>query len=349
MERDILTQIAAGVIPVGLQYMATNIGRRQFIGALGGATIAWPLTARAQQPAMPVIGFLGSRGPNDDPQLLDAFRRGLKEAGFIEGQSVAIEYRFADNQYERLPALANDLIQHHVALIAANGPPALAAKAATATIPIVFSAGYDPVKMGLVASLNRPGGNVTGVTILDVELGPKRLDLLRELVPTAAIIAALINPTNANAEIEAKDLQTAARTLGLQLHILQASSDRDFDSIFADIVRLRVGGLVIGGDPFFNSRSERLGALALQHSVPAIYQFHAFAAYGGLVGYGASLIDAYRLVGVYAGRILKGEKPADLPVQQATKIELIINLKTAKALGLTVPLTLQTSADEVIE
>ena len=329
--------------------MAIGIGRRQFIFALGGTAVAWPLAARAQQPSMPVIGFLGSRGPNDDPQLLDAFRRGLKEAGFIEGQSVAIEYRFADNQYQRLPALATDLIRHQVALIAGNGPPALAAKAATATIPIVFAAGYNPVEMGLVASLNRPGGNVTGVTILDVELGPKRLDLLRELVPTATVVAALINPTNADAEIEAKDLQTAARTLGLQLHVLRASSDRDFDSIFADIVRLRAGGLVIGGDPFFNSRSERLGALALQHMVPAIYQFHAFAASGGLVGYGASLIDAYRLVGVYAGRILKGEKPADLPVQQATKIELIINLKTAKALGLTVPLTLQTSADEVIE
>jgi putative ABC transport system substrate-binding protein len=329
--------------------MAIDIGRRHFISALGGTTFVWPIAARAQQPAMPVIGFLGSRGPNDDPQLLDAFRRGLKETGFIEGQSVAIEYRFADNHYERLPALATDLIQRQVALIAANGPPALAAKAATTTIPIVFAAGYNPVEMGLVASLNRPGGNVTGVTILDVELGPKRLDLLRELVPAATVVAALINPTNADAEIEAKDFRTAARTLGLQLHVLPASSDRDFVSIFADIVQLRVGGLVIGGDPFFNSRSERLGALALQHMVPAIYQFHTFAASGGLVGYGASLIDAYRLVGVYAGRILKGEKPADLPVQQAAKIELIINLKTAKALGLTVPLTLQTSADEVIE
>ena len=324
--------------------------RREFITLLGGAAVAWPLAAEAQQPAMPVIGFLGSRGPSDDPQLLDAFRRGLKEAGYIEGQNVTIEYRFADNQYERLPALAADLIRLQVALIAANGPPALVAKAATATIPIVFTAGFDPVETGLVASLNQPGGNVTGVSIMDVELGPKRLELLHELVPTATVIAALVNPAEANrAKIISSELELAARTLGLQLHVLHASSDRDFDSVFADIVRLRAGGLVIGGDPFFNSRSAQLGALALRHAVPAIYQFRTFTASGGLVGYGGSLIESYRLVGVYAAKILKGEKPADLPVQWATKIELIINLKTAKALGLNIPLPLIGRADEVIE
>jgi putative ABC transport system substrate-binding protein len=306
--------------------------------------------ARAQQPAMPVVGFLGSRASSDDPQLLEAFRRGLKETGYIEGQNVAIEYRFAENKYERLSELAADLIRHQVALIAANGPPALAAKAATTTIPIVFTAGFDPVEMGLVASLNRPSGNVTGVTILDVELGSKRLELLHELVPTATVIAALVNPNDPNrANINSSRLQTAARTLGLQLHVLRASSDRDFDSVFADMAQFRVGGLVISGDPFFNSRSEQLGALALRHAIPAIYQFRAFAAAGGLIGYGASLVESYRLVGVYAGRILKGEKPADLPVQQATAIELIINLKTAKTLGLNIPLPLLGRADEVIE
>jgi putative ABC transport system substrate-binding protein len=243
-----------------------------------------------------------------------------------------------------------DLIQRQVVLIATNGPAAPAAKAATTTIPIVFTAGFNPVEMGLVASLNQPGGNVTGVTILDVELGPKRLELLHELVPTATVIAALVNPNDPNrAKIIARELQSAANTLGLQLHVLNASNDRDFDSVFAEMVHLRVGGLVIGGDPFFNSRSQQLGNLALQHSIPAIYQFRPFAASGGLIGYGGSLVDSYRLVGVYAGRVLKGEKPADLPVQQATEIELIINLKTAKTLGVIIPLPLLARADEVIE
>jgi ABC-type uncharacterized transport system substrate-binding protein len=329
--------------------MTIRIGRRELITALCGAAV-WPVAARAQQPAMPVVGFLSSRGPSDDPQLLEAFRRGLNEAGYVDGQNVAIEYRFADNKYDQLPVLAADLIRHQVALIAANGPPALAAKAATTTIPIVFTAGFDPVEMGLVASLNRPGGNVTGVTILDVELASKRLELLHELVPAATVIAALVNPNDPRrANINSSELQTAARTLGLQLHLLQASSDHDFDSVFADMAQLRVGGLVISGDPFFNSRSEQLGALALRHAIPAIYQFRAFAASGGLIGYGGSLVDSYRLVGVYAGRILKGEKPADLPVQQATAIELIINLKTAKTLGLNIPLPLLGRADELIE
>jgi putative tryptophan/tyrosine transport system substrate-binding protein len=326
------------------------VKRRAFITLFGGAAMAWPLAARAQQPAMPVIGFLGSRAAGDDPHLLASFRQGLKEAGFIEGQNVAIEYRFAENQYDRLPALAADLVRRQVAVIAANGPAAQTAKAATATIPIVFTAGFDPVEVGLVDSLNRPGGNVTGVSILDVELGPKRLDLLHELVPAATNVAVLINLTDrARADIISGKLQAAARTLGLQLHVLHASTDRDFDTVFADLARLRAGGLVIGGDPFFNSRGELLGALTVRHSVPAVFQFRAFAAAGGLMSYGASLADAYHQAGVYAGRILSGEKPADLPVQQAAKVELIINLKTATALGLTIPLPLIGRADEVIE
>ena len=324
--------------------------RREFITLLGGAVIAWPLAAPAQQPGMPVVGFLGTRASGDDPQLLTAFRQGLKEASYVEGQNVAIEYRFADNQYDRLPGLAADLVRRRVALIVANGPAARTAKAATATIPIVFSAGFDPVEVGLVASLNRPGGNITGVSILDVELGPKRLELLHQLVPTVTNIAVLVNPSDAaRAETTVKELQTAAHTLGLQLHTLNASTDRDFDAVFASLAQLQAGGLVIGGEPFFNSRSEQLGALTIRHAVPTIYQFRAFAAAGGLASYGASLTDAYRQAGLYTGRILNGERPADLPVVQSTKVELIINLKTAKALGITVPLSLLGRADEVIE
>jgi putative ABC transport system substrate-binding protein len=324
--------------------------RRAFIIGLGGAAVGWPLSARAQRPTMPVIGFLGSRAAGDDPQLLTAFREGLKEAGYVVGQNVAIEYRFAANQYDRLPALAADLVQRQVALIAANGPAAQAAKAATATIPIVFTAGFDPVKVGLVASLNRPGGNITGVSILDVELGPKRLESLREMVPTATVIAVLVNPTDpARAETTLRDLQPAAHTLGLQLHAVYAGTDRDLDSAFVTLAQLRAGGLVIGGEPFFNSRSARLAALTMRHAVPAIFQFREFAAAGGLASYGASLTDSYRQAGIYAGRILKGEKAADLPIQLATKVELIINLKTAKTLGLSVPQSLLSRADEVIE
>ncbi len=328
----------------------SQLKRREFITLAGGAAVSWPLVAHAQQPTMPVIGFLNTRASGDDPHLLAAFRRGLKEADHIEGENFAIEYRFADNQYDRLPALAADLVQRQVALIAANGLAAQMAKAATATIPIVFTAGFDPVEVGLVASLSRPGGNVTGVTILDVELGAKRLELLHELVPTVTVIAALVNPTDpARAETTSKELQTAAHTLGLQLHVLHASTQRDFDTVFASLVQLRAGGLVIGGEPFFNSRSEQLGELTMRHAVPTVYQLRTFAAAGGLASYGASLTDSYRLAGVYSGRILNGEKPADMPVQQATKVELIINLKTAKAFGLTVPLSLLGRADEVIE
>jgi putative ABC transport system substrate-binding protein len=325
--------------------------RRDVLSLLGGAAVSWPVGVRAQQPAMPVIGFLATRAPGDDPHLLTAFRLGLKETGYIEGQNVAIEYRFAGNQYDRLPELAADLVRRQVTVIAANGHAAQAAKAATATIPIVFTAGFDPVEVGLVASLNHPGGNITGVSILDVELGPMRLELLHELVPTATSFAVLVNPTDpARAETTSKELQAAADSLGLQrLHVLHASTDRDFDTVFATLVQLRAGGLVIGGEPFFNSRSEQLGELTMRHAVPTVYQLRTFAAAGGLASYGTSLLDSYRETGVYAGRILKGEKPADLPVQQSTKVELILNLKTAKALGLTVPITLLGRADEVIE
>lgn len=324
--------------------------RRAFIGGVASGLLVVPLAANSQQSAIPVIGFLNSRAAGDDPHLLAAFRQGLKEVGYVEGQNVAIEYRFAEGQGNRLPALAADLVRRHVAVIAANGLAAQAAKAATATIPIVFTAGYDPVEVGLVASMSRPGGNITGVSILDVELGPKRLELLHTLIPTATIIAVLVNPADpARAETITRNMQAAARDLKLQLHVLHASTDRDFDAVFASLVQLRAGGLVIGGDPFFNSRSEQLGTLTLRRAVPTIYQFRAFAAAGGLVSYGANLEDSYRLTGVYTGRVLHGEKPGDLPIQRATKVELVINQKTAKALGMTIPQSLLVRADEVIQ
>ena len=292
--------------------------RREFITLLGGAAAAWPLDVLAQQPAMPVIGFLGSASPDLYARALRAFREGLSETGYVEGRNVAIEYRWADGQNDRLPALAADLVRHQVSVIVAPGstPAALAAKAATATIPVVFQGGTDPVAAGLVASLARPGGNVTGVTNLNTELGQKRLELLRELVPTANVIALLVNPTSSFiAEAVSRDLRAAARTLGLQLHILNASTERDFDTVFASMAQLRVGALVIGADAFFNNRSEQLAALTLRHGVPTITQYREFAAAGGLMSYGGSTTDTFRQVGVYVGRILKGEKPADLPVQ----------------------------------
>jgi putative ABC transport system substrate-binding protein len=325
--------------------------RRDFITLLGGAAAAWSVAARAQQSAMPVIGFLSTASSGLFASRVSAFRQGLSEMGYVEGRNVAIEYRWAESRNDRLPALAADLAGRKVNVIVTGGgtPAAQAAKAATTTIPVVFLIGNDPVQMGLIASLNRPGGNITGVTSLGGEIGPKRLELLHEVAPAATSIALLVNPNNPAAEAQSTELQPAARTLGVQLHVLRAGAERDFDAAFASLLQLRAGGLVIGADAVFNTRSEQLAALTLHHAVPAIFQFREFAAAGGLMSYGDSSTEPYRQVGLYTGRILKGDKPADLPVQQSTKVELIINLKTAKTLGLNVPITLLGRADEVIE
>ncbi len=324
--------------------------RRAFIRLLGGALAAWPLTARAQQPTMPIIGLLSSTSPQAYASRIAAFHQGLSEAGYVEGKNVAIDYRWAEGQYDRLPFLATDLARRSVDVIAAiTTPAALAAKAATTVIPTVFEVGGDPVKLGLVASLNRPGGNLTGVSLLNAELGLKRLELLHQLVPTAVTVAVLVNPANPNTEALSKDLLAAARSMGLELHILHADTERDFDTAFQTITQLRASALFIGTDPFFNGHIGQLAALAMRQGIPAIYQYRDFAAAGGLLSYGGSYREPLRLVGVYTGRILKGEKPSELPVQESTKIELIINLKTAKALGLSIPLSLIGRADEVIE
>jgi ABC-type uncharacterized transport system substrate-binding protein len=332
--------------------MASHIGRRKFLATLGGAAAAWPLVARAQQPVMPVIGFLGAESPDLVASRLRAFHEGLSEAGAVEGRNVAIEYRWAEGHNDRLPALTTDLVSRQVTVITLPGstPAALAAKATTTTIPIVFGVAVDPIAVGLVASLARPGGNITGVTTLNLEVVPKRVELLHELIPTATVVALLVNPTSSTlAETTTRDARAAARTLGLEIHVLHASAERDFDTAFANLVQRQAGALMIAPDAFFNSHLEELAALALRHAVPTIYQFREFTTAGGLMSYGGSITEAYRLAGVYTGRILKGEKPADLPVQQSTKVELIINLKTAKALGLTVPATVLARADEVIE
>jgi putative tryptophan/tyrosine transport system substrate-binding protein len=324
--------------------------RRDFITLLCGAA-TWPLAARAQQAAMPVIGFLGPGSAESDAYRARAFRRGLSEANLVEGQNFVIEYRWADGHYDRLPVLATELAHRKVAVIATSGTPAaLAAKAATTTIPIVFETAADPVKIGLVASLSRPGGNVTGVTQASEEIAPKRLELLHELLPKAGVLALLVNPadtTNTKATLEG--VQAAARALGIDLHVLNASTEQDFERVFARLSKLPAGGLVIGGDAFFTSHAKRLAALTLQHAVPAIYQWREFAAAGGLMSYGSNITDTHRLAGIYAGRILKGSKPADLPVQQASKVEMFINLKTARALGITIPLPLSGRADEIFE
>jgi putative tryptophan/tyrosine transport system substrate-binding protein len=323
--------------------------RRQFIALLGGTAAAWPLAVRAQQP---VIGFLGAQSPDLWANYVRAFQQGLRETGYVEGRNVAIEYRWADGQNDQVSALLADLVRRQVTVIAAPGstPVALAAKAATATIPIVFAIASDPVQIGLVASLNRPGGNLTGVVTLNVEIAPKRLELLHELFPTATSFALLVNPTTPTlAEPVSKRVQASARALGIKLHVLHASSEAEFDAIFATAVQLRAAGLVIGPDPLFNSRIEQLAAVTVRHGLPAVYQWREFTAAGGLLSYGSSVTDVYRQAGVYTGRILKGAKPADLPVEQTTKVELFINLKTAKALGLTVPTALLVRADEAIE
>jgi putative ABC transport system substrate-binding protein len=324
--------------------------RREFISLLGGAAAAWPYAALAQQPTMPVVGYLRSGSAAGSVKNLAAFREGLGSIGYIEGRNVAIDYRYADFENDRLPALAADLIRRQVALIyAGDNPAALAAKAANTTIPIVFRMGGDPVSLGLVASLNRPGGNITGVSFLSTTTVAIRLQMLHEGVPKAAVIGALVNPTNPAAEPQTREAQEAARKLGLELHVLHASSDQDIDAAFATLVQRRAGALAIDGDTFFNTRMVQLAILSARHAMPAIYPTRVFPDAGGLMSYGASNIDADRLGGVYAGRILKGDKPTDLPVQQAVKVELIINMKTAKALGLTFPLTLLGRADEVIE
>ena len=328
------------------------MNRREFITLLGGAAVAWPLAARAQQPAVPVIGLLGTESPDLYAARLRMFRQGLRESGYVEGRNVAIEYRWAEGHYDRFPALLANLVSRNVAVIAAfaGAPPALAAKAATTTIPIVFVTAGDPIAMGLVASLSRPGGNITGVTSMAVELGPKQLEVVRELVPTAPAIALLVNPdTPANAGPFARAVEAAAANHGIKLHVLHARNDFDLDAAFAALPLVGAGALMIGSDPFFNSRVEQLVTLAERHRVATIYPFREYAVAGGLLSYGDSIVGAYRIAGAYAGRIVGGEKPSDLPVQQSTKIELIVNLKTANALGLTVPLPLLVRADEVIE
>jgi putative ABC transport system substrate-binding protein len=322
--------------------------RRDLIILLGGAA-AWPLPARAQ-PLMPVIGYLSGGSPESDDFRLTALRKGLSETGYVEGQSVAIEYRWAQGQNDRLPVLAAELVGRQVTVIATVGPPpAFAAKAATSTIPIVFVVGIDPVQAGLVASLNRPGDNITGVAILSAELAAKRLDLLHELVPTATLVALLVNPTNAVTGSMTRNLQDAAGSLGLQLHVLPASTAGEIDAAFGALAEIRAGVLVLGGDPFFTNQRARIVALAARHAVPAIYGVRLFPAAGGLMSYGPDLADSFRQAGVYTGKILKGAEPAELPVEQAVKVELVINLKTAKRLGLTVPQLLLGRADEVIE
>ena len=324
--------------------------RRDFIKVLGGGVAAWPLSARAQRPAMPVIGYLAAGSPNSEARLHDAFLKGLGEAGYIDGKNTKIEYRWAENQYDRLPSMAADLVRQDVSVLAATTTPAArAAKAATDTIPIVFTTIADPVQIGFVASLNRPGGNVTGATMLSVEVGPKLVELLHVAVPSAGTMALLVNPTNPNAETQSKSIEQAAAKLGVKLHVLNASTESDLDTAFAKLNQLGAGALIIAHDVFFNAQARQLGGLTLRNKLPAIYTLPEFSAGGGLISYGASRADGWHQAGLYVGRILKGEKPSELPVIQPTTFEFAINLRTAKALGVSVPLPLIASADEIIE
>jgi ABC-type uncharacterized transport system substrate-binding protein len=324
--------------------------RRDFIKTLGAGAALWPLGARAQRLVTPVIGYLAAGNPKSEARLVDAFVKGLGEAGYQDGKTAKIEYRWAENQYDRLPSMAADLVGREVAVIAATTTPAVrAAKAATGTIPIVFTTIADPVQIGWVASLNRPGGNVTGATLLSVEVGPKLMELLHGAVPSARTMVLLVNPSNPNAETQARSIKQAALKLGLNLHVLNASTEGDFDAAFAKLGELQAGALIIGHDVFFNSQAKQLAALAVRNEIPAIYTLSEFAAAGGLISYGASRTDAWHQAGIYVGRILKGEKAAELPVIQPTTFEMAINLRTAKTLGVSVPLTLIARADEIIE
>ena len=329
----------------------SGMGRREFVALLGGSAAAWPLAARAQQPSTPVIGFLNAASPGPLRQQIAAFHEGLKESGYVEGQNVAVEYRWAEGQYDRLPALAPDLVPRQVSVIVSGGgaPVVFAVKAATTTIPIVFTVGGDPVGLGLVASLNRPGANIAGVYHFATGLEAKRLGLLHEMVPKAATIAVLVNPNYSDAENQLREVQEAAARLGVQLVVVRANAESDFDAAFSTLVQQRSGALLVCSSPFFNGRREQLVVLAARHALPAIYEWRDFCAAGGLISYGTSLADAYRQAGIYAGRILKGAKPTDLPVLQSTKFEFVINLQTARSLGIEVPAGLLSIADEVIE
>jgi len=325
--------------------------RRQFLGVLGGTAVTWPLAARAQQPAIPVVGFLASASSGPNSRFVTAFHQGLSEGGYAEGRNIMIEYRWADNEYDRLPALAADLVHRSVAVIVASGGPvaAIAAKKATSTIPIVFTATSDPIQLGLVASFASPGGNVTGSAMFTAELDAKRLELLRELVPATRVVGVLVNPGRSDVEAQSRDVQQAGRRLGLQVTVMRASSERDIDAAFVGLAGQGITALLVGADPFFVNRRQQLVALAARHAVPSIYMSREIVTAGGLASYGASITDGYRQAGIYVSQILKGAKPADLPVVQPTKLELVINLKTAKALGLTILPTLLARADEVIE
>ena len=325
--------------------------RREFITLLGGAVAAWPLAVGAQQPSIPVIGYLSSRSPDESKHLVEAFRMGLQAGGYVEGQNVAIEYRWGEGQYGRLPALAADLIRRGVAVLVTTGgePSVFAAKAATSAIPIVFTVGGDPVKLGLVASLNRPGGNATGVSLLTTAPEAKRLGLLRELVPDATVFGVLINPNYQGAEAQSREVQEAGRAIGRRIHIANAGNDQELATAFAALVEQRASALLVGADPFFDTRRDRIVALAAQFKLPAIYQFRDYAVAGGLMSYGISIADGYRQVGIYTGQILKGANPADLPIHQSIKFEFVINLKTAKTFGVLISDNLLSLADEVIE